>query len=280
VRKLKIALTQFSMEKSRADNVKKAFTYIEQASKGKADLILLPELFLGHYFCSEENEKFFHQAIEKNDSIIVKDFAECARKNNISIIFSFFEKEGPHYYNSVLHIQKNGELSKVYRKSHIPDGPGYEEKFFFKPGNTGFKVWSIEGVSFGVGICWDQWFPETARILALQGAEFLLYPTAIGTEPQDNGLDTRHSWRTVMLGHAVANAVPVLAANRVGQESKINFYGTSFVADHSGKVIQELNQEEGLLFQDFDFDVIKEYRAAFGFFRDRRPDLYAELVKN
>lgn len=192
---------------------------------------------------------------------------------------SFFEADGPHHYNSLAMVDPDGKVAGVYRKSHIPDGPGYEEKFYFRPGNTGFKVWDGPGAKLGIGICWDQWYPETARALMLMGAEVLFYPTAIGSEPHDEGLDTARLWRRAMIGHAVSNVVPVVAANRIGTEHGQTFYGTSFICDERGDILAELGRaEEGVITATLDLDRVKRHRAAFGFFRDRRPDLYGRLV--
>ena len=192
---------------------------------------------------------------------------------------SIFEKKGPEYFNSVVLVDADGALLGVYRKSHIPDGPGYQEKFYFRPGDTGFRVWNTMKGRVGVGICWDQWFPEAARAMALLGADILLYPTAIGAEPQDASLDTAARWRRAMQGHAVSNVIPVIAANRVGDEDGQVFYGTSFIANEVGDIVAELNrEEEGVISAVFDLDQIDRERAAWGFFRDRRPDLYDDLV--
>jgi len=195
---------------------------------------------------------------------------------------SIFERDGPHYYNSVVMLDVDGRPLGVYRKSHIPDGPGYQEKYYFRPGDTGFRVWDTKVGRIGVGICWDQWYPEAARAMALMGAEVLLYPTAIGSEPHDASLDTRDPWRRVMQGHAVANVIPVAAANRIGFEpgpsGGQNFYGSSFIADHRGDLAASLERgEEGVLTAEFDLDFLQTHRAAWGFFRDRRTDLYGAL---
>jgi len=203
----------------------------------------------------------------------------------VTIPTSFFEADGPHYYNSLAMIGPDGEVQGVYRKSHIPDGPGYEEKFYFRPGNTGFKVWpapqTAPGWTLGVGVCWDQWYPETARAMMLMGAELLFYPTAIGSEPHDTSLDTARLWRRAMVGHAVSNVVPIVAANRVGVEHDQTFYGTSFIADERGDILAELDREgEGVIVATLDLARIRRHRAAFGFFRDRRPELYGRLVQD
>jgi N-carbamoylputrescine amidase len=204
-----------------------------------------------------------------------------AAELGIWIPTSFFEADGPHHYNSLAMIGPDGKVAGVYRKSHIPDGPGYEEKFYFRPGNTGFKVWPGAGTTLGVGVCWDQWYPETARAMMLMGAEILFYPTAIGSEPHDPGLDTSRLWRRAMVGHAVSNVVPVVAANRIGTECGQRFYGHSFICDQRGDMLAEFGAEEtGVLVATLDLAEAKKHRAAFGFFRDRRPELYGRLVED
>jgi N-carbamoylputrescine amidase len=194
---------------------------------------------------------------------------------------SYFERDGQHYYNSVALVDADGSLQGTYRKSHIPDGPGYEEKFYFRPGNTGFRVWPTRFGRLGVGICWDQWFPEAARAMVLMGAEVLFYPTAIGSEPEDPGLDTRRLWQRAMLGHAISNLVPIVAANRTGTEEGQTFYGHSFVCDHFGDIVAELPAtEEGVIVYELDLAEAARRRAAFGFFRDRRPELYGRLCQD
>ncbi len=251
---------------------------VAAASQG-AQLVLLPELFAGAYFPRGEDDADFSRAATLDTSEPVTRLRAVAAQYRVAIPVSFFEREGPHYYNSVAFVNEHGLVTGVYRKSHIPDGPGYEEKFFFRPGNTGFKVFECHGVPVGVGICWDQWFPECARALALSGAELLLYPTAIGSEPHDPHLDTRLPWQRVMQGHAVANALPVLAANRVGTEGDTFFYGHSFICDEAGSILADLGVEAPkIALHTFDLEACRRYRAAFGFFRDRRPDLYTSLT--
>jgi N-carbamoylputrescine amidase len=206
-----------------------------------------------------------------------------ARELKVVIPISFFEKDGPRYYNSVAIADTDGEILGVYRKSHIPDGPGYQEKYYFRPGDTGFKVWKTAKGTIGVGICWDQWYPECARAMALMGAEVLFYPTAIGTEPYDTSLDTHARWQRAMQGHAVSNAIPVVASNRIGIENNDGetqtFYGHSFIADHTGELVQTFGKtDEGVLVHTFDLTGIESYRAEWGFFRDRRTDLYVKSI--
>jgi N-carbamoylputrescine amidase len=207
---------------------------------------------------------------------------KLADELQIWIPTSFFELDGPHHYNSLAMIGPDGKIAGVYRKSHIPDGPGYEEKFYFRPGNTGFKVWKgPEKSTLGVGVCWDQWYPETARAMMLMGADILFYPTAIGTEPHDPDLDTSRLWRRAMIGHAVSNVVPVVAANRIGTEHGQRFYGHSFICDERGDMLAEFGANEtGVLVAELDLAQAKKHRAAFGFFRDRRPELYGRLVQD
>ncbi len=208
---------------------------------------------------------------------------KLAGELKVVIPISFFEKDGPRYYNSVAIADADGEILGLYRKSHIPDGPGYQEKYYFRPGDTGFKAWKTRHGTIGVGICWDQWYPEAARAMMLEGAELLFYPTAIGSEPQDPSLETHKPWRLAMQGHAVANAVPIVAANRIGREENDgttqSYYGHSFVADHRGEIVESFGaKEEGVLVHSFDLAEIERYRADWGLFRDRRPDLYAKSI--
>jgi N-carbamoylputrescine amidase len=252
----------------------------EAAAKG-AQVILPPELFEGEYFCRIEDEGLFANARPTAEHKAVRAMQALAGELKVHIPTSFFEADGPHHYNSLAMIGPDGEIAGVYRKSHIPDGPGYEEKFYFRPGNTGFKVWDGPAAKLGVGVCWDQWYPETARAMMLMGAEILFYPTAIGSEPHDTSLDTARLWRRAMVGHAVSNVVPIVAANRIGTEHGQTFYGTSFIADERGDILAELDrEEEGVITATIDLARVKRHRAAFGFFRDRRPDLYGRLVED
>ena len=252
----------------------------EAASKG-AQVILPPELFEGEYFCRVEDEGLFANAKPVGEHKAVLAMRKLAAELGVTIPTSFFEADGPHHYNSLAMVGPDGAIMGVYRKSHIPDGPGYEEKFYFRPGNTGFKVWPGPSATLGVGVCWDQWYPETARAMMLMGAEILFYPTAIGSEPHDADLDTSRLWRRAMVGHAVSNVVPVVAANRIGTEHGQHFYGHSFIADERGDLIAEFGADEtGVLVATIDLDRVKRHRAAFGFFRDRRPDLYGRLTQD
>ncbi len=264
------------------DNLERTSYWVEQAAKRGAHIILPSELFEGLYFCSAQQEHWFDQANTVGKHPAVAAMKKIAAQLKVYIPCSFFEREGPHTFNSVAMIDSDGKVMGVYRKSHIPDGPGYQEKYYFKPGNSGFKVWATPFGNIGVGICWDQWFPEAARAMMLKGADILLYPTAIGSEPYDNDLDTSKIWQRAMQGHAVSNAVPVMAANRIGQEQangteaeSQHFYGQSFIADHTGEIIEQLSSdEEGLVISSFDFEELRNYRSSWGFFRDRREDLY------
>lgn len=260
-------------------NIDRIASLIRQAAGAGAQVILPPELFCGPYFCKRQEEHHFADAYAWQDHPAVKKLSPLAAELEVVIPVSIFERDGPHYYNSIVMLDTDGSALGVYRKSHIPDGPGYQEKFYFRPGDTGFKVWATAHGKIGVGICWDQWFPEAARAMALQGADVLLYPTAIGAEPQDAGLDTAARWRRAMLGHAVSNVIPVVAANRVGNEDGQVFYGTSFIADHSGEILSDMDRkQEGVITASVDLKAIERDRAAWGFFRDRRPDLYHDLV--
>ncbi len=282
--KIKVAITQFSMPDNYKKCIEKADNFIKTASKNGVDLLLLPELFEGYYFCQIENYDFFSKAEEAKDSKTLKHFQEMAKEYKIVLPISFFEKSGNCYFNSLAMIDKDGSIVDIYRKSHIPTGECYEEKFYFTPGDTGFKVFKTKAGNIGVGICWDQWFPETARILALKGAEILLFPTAIGSEPV-LPKDSKSHWQNVMKGHAAANIMPVMAANRVGVESmgksSMKFYGSSFIADQHGDFVEEMNrEEEGIRYAEFDLSEIAKERFGWGVYRDRRTDLYEDLLKH
>ena len=282
--KIKVAVTQFSMPDNYEKCIEKADEFIKTASKNGVDLLLLPELFEGYYFCQIENYDFFSKAEEAKDSKTLKHFQEMAKEYKIVLPISFFEKSGNCYFNSLAMIDKDGSVVDIYRKSHIPTGECYEEKFYFTPGDTGFKVFKTKAGIIGVGICWDQWFPETARILALKGAEILLFPTAIGSEPV-LPKDSKSHWQNVMKGHAAANIMPVMAANRVGVESmgksSMKFYGSSFIADQHGDFVEEMNrEEEGIRYAEFDLAEIAKERFGWGVYRDRRTDLYEDLLKH
>ena len=252
------------------------------ADKG-AQVILPSELFQGPYFCVTQEADWFATAHPWREHPCVTALAPVAKDLGVAIPVSIFERDGPHYYNSLVMLDADGEALGVYRKSHIPDGPGYQEKYYFRPGDTGFRVWNTRFGRVGVGICWDQWYPETARAMMLMGAEVLMYPTAIGSEPHDPSLDTAEPWRRAMQGHAVSNVVPVVGANRTGHEQVTEagqtFYGSSFIADHRGDLVETLGRhDEGVLVHSFDLDFLDRHRAAWGFFRDRRTDLYGALT--
>jgi N-carbamoylputrescine amidase len=274
-----VAALQLALPGPLEKNVTRVIALVKEAASKGAQVVLPPELFEGPYFCREERDEFFAWAKPAKDHPTILQFQRLAEELEIAIPVSFFEKDGPHHYNSVAMIDSGGALLGVYRKSHIPDGPGYEEKFYFRPGNTGFKVWQTRFGKLGVGICWDQWFPECARAMALMGADLLFYPTAIGSEPETPELDTKDLWQRVMIGHAVSNVIPVIAANRIGNEGGQIFYGHSFIADQRGEKVAELGRkDEGVITASFDLALVRQNRASFGFFRDRRPELYRGLV--
>jgi len=267
-------------------NIAAVAALVEQAAAAGAQLILPPELFSGPYFCREEDEALFALARPTAEHPSVIAMQALAAKLKVTIPTSFFERDGHHYYNTLAMIGPDGEVQGTYRKSHIPDGPGYEEKYYFRPGNTGFKVWDVPGeggalVKVGVGICWDQWYPECARAMALMGAEVLLYPTAIGSEPYDAELDTSRMWRRAMIGHAVSNCMPVVAANRIGTEGGQRFYGHSFISDEWGDFVADYGAgETGVLTARLDLARAARHRAGMGFFRDRRPQLYGRIAED
>jgi N-carbamoylputrescine amidase len=280
---IKVASSQFASSKNNFDgNMNKALEIAKKASDENVNILLFQELFQSEYFCSTKNEDFFELAIEFPTHNIFQIFSNFCKSNNIVVPISFFEKYQGKYFNSLVVIDADGSLSDIYRKSHIPEGPGYNEKFYFSPGDTGFKVFNTKFATIGCAICWDQWFPECARILTMQGAEILFYPTAIGSEPQDPDLDSRKHWRNVMIGHAAANQIPIVASNRVGIENEkditIKFYVNSLIIDHVGDVVSQMNEEEeGLRSHDFNIEEIRNYRQSWGNFRDRRPDLYKKI---
>jgi N-carbamoylputrescine amidase len=278
--KVTVAALQCAYGDDMAANIEHVSGMIAEAAGRGANVVLPSELLQGPYFCREESERHFSSAYPAASHPVVTALAPLARKLGVVIPASIFERDGPHYYNSLAMIDADGTVMGIYRKSHIPDGPGYEEKFFFRPGNSGFKVWPTKFGTLGVGICWDQWFPECARAMLLMGADILFYPTAIGSEPDNPGLDTKDLWQRAMIGHAVSNVVPVIAANRVGNEDGQVFYGSSFIANHRGDKVAELDRAEtGIITAMIDLDDVRAARAAFGFFRDRRPDLYGILTQ-
>jgi len=279
---LTVAALQCALGGDVATNVARVEALVREAAGKGATLVLPPELFEGPYFCREEKDVFFATARPVAEHPTIERFAALAKELGVAIPISFFERAGQAHYNSVVVLDADGKNLGLYRKSHIPDGPGYEEKFYFRPGNTGFKVWNgPHKTTLGVGVCWDQWYPETARAMMLMGADILFYPTAIGTEPHDPDLDTSRLWRRAMIGHAVSNVVPVVAANRIGTEHGQRFYGHSFICDERGDIQAEFGANEaGVLVATLDLTQAKKHRAAFGFFRDRRPELYGRLVED
>lgn len=285
VRTLSVVVIQILYGMDLQANIKKTEGFICEAALKGAQVILLLELFQGLYFCVVQEECWFVQVHLWREHSVVKVIVFLVGELGVVILISIFEREGSYYFNSLVMADADGSLMGVYRKSHIPDGPGYMEKYYFRPGDTGFKVWDTRFGRIGVGICWDQWYPECARAMALMGAEALFYPTAIGSEPHDASLDTALPWRRAMQGHAVSNVIPVIGANRIGFEpwdgypnGGQTFYGSSFVADHRGDLVSELGRaDEGLVSATFDLDFLTTHRAAWGFFRDRRPELYTAL---
>ncbi len=277
---LRLALVQLACSDDRERNLAKAESAVREAAAGGARLILLPELFEYLYWPQAEREEYFELAHGVDGHPFLLRFQALAAELGVVLPVSFFERAGQAHFNSLQMIDADGSALGIYRKSHIPDGPGYEEKYYFNPGDTGFKAWHTGVGVIGVGICWDQWFPECARAMALQGAEVLLYPTAIGSEPAAaGGFDTRDMWQRAMIGHAVANACYLGAANRVGTEGDATFYGSSFVADPSGEKLTEADRNaETVLYADLDLAAARRFRAGFGFFRDRRPELYGPLL--
>jgi N-carbamoylputrescine amidase len=279
--KLAVAALQLAFTDDVADNVAAVSELVREAAGKGAKLILPPELFEGHYFCRTQDESHFTRALPVGEHPVVTAMQRLAAELEVYIPTSFFEAEGHHHYNSLAMIDDKGAVMGVYRKSHIPDGPGYSEKFYFRPGNSGFKTFKTPFGTVGPGVCWDQWYPETARALMLEGAEILLFPTAIGTEPHDPDLDTSRMWRRAMIGHAVSNVVPVVAANRIGMEGEQRFYGHSFICDQRGDILAEYGATEtGVLTATLDLAQARAHRAAFGFFRDRRPELYGRLSQD
>ena len=283
MREVGLGCIQFACSDSVDENIATAERLIRAAAAGGANIVLVQELFESHYFCQEQDARHYTRARPLTGHTTIGHFSALARSLGVVIPVSFFEQANQAFYNSLAMIDADGSVLGVYRKSHIPDGPGYNEKFYFHPGDSGFKVWATRFGTIGCGICWDQWFPEAARAMALLGAEILLYPTAIGTEPQDPTLDSMAHWRTVMRGHAGANMMPLAAANRVGSETVSgriqSYYGSSFIAGPTGALEAEAERSgEAVLVARFDLDAIARERASWGIFRDRRPDLYGMLT--
>jgi N-carbamoylputrescine amidase len=267
---LTVAALQLAFGADLDENIANVSDLVREAAGKGAKVVLPPELFEGPYFCKTQDEGHFATAKPVSSHPAVLAMRRLAEELSIYIPTSFFELDGHHHYNSLAMIDDRGQVMGVYRKSHIPDGPGYSEKFYFRPGNTGFRTWPTPDATLGVGICWDQWYPETARALMLDGAE-----------PHDPDLDTSRLWRRAMIGHAVSNVVPVVAANRIGTEDGQRFYGNSFICDERGDILAEFGATEtGVLTATLDLEQAKRHRAAFGFFRDRRPDLYGRLTED
>jgi N-carbamoylputrescine amidase len=275
-----VAALQLALTDDVATNVRRVTDLVREAHARGARIVLPSELFEGHYFCDGQREQEFARARPVDDHPTLRHFQALAAELGVVIPVSFYEQAGPEYYNSVAVFDADGRMLGIYRKAHIPDGPGYQEKFYFKPGNTGLRAFSTRYGTLGVAICWDQWFPEAARAMTLAGADVLLYPTAIGSEPEEPELDSRDSWQRVMIGHAVANAAGVVAANRIGTERGKTFYGSSFVCDARGDKLAELPRDQpGIALATLDLEQIRRVRASMGFFRDRRPELYRVLTE-
>ena len=284
MRRLVVAAVQMAMVDDVAVNVATAERLVREAASRGARLVQIPELFEGHYFCTDQLAEHLTRARPLEGHPTIAHFARLAAELDVVLPVSFFERANNAAFNSVAIIDADGSVLGVYRKSHIPDGPGYSEKYYFNPGDTGFRVWDTKVGRIGVAICWDQWFPESARVLALRGAEVILYPTAIGSEPHDPTWDSSRHWQRVMQGHAGANLVPVVAANRVGIETgrrhTLTFYGTSFIAGPTGEVVVEADRtSETVITAEFDLDAVASLRHGWGVFRDRRPELYEPIVR-
>lgn len=277
-----VAATQMACSWDRQANIANADRLVREAAAKGAQIILIQELFETPYFCQKPNPQYLQLATPVEQNPAIQHFQKLAAELQVVLPISFFELAGRARFNSIAIIDADGELLGVYRKSHIPDGPGYHEKYYFNPGDTGFKVWNTRYARIGVAICWDQWFPETARSMALMGAELLFYPTAIGSEPHDASITSRDHWQRVQQGHAGANLMPLIASNRIGREEQdgydITFYGSSFIADQFGAKVEELDEtSEGVLVHSFDLDQLEHIRSAWGVFRDRRPNLYGSI---
>lgn len=282
MRKVKVAATQMSCSWNKEEVLDKAEKLVRKAAAEGANIILLQELFETPYFCQKQKFEYFDLAKPLSENAAVKRFTEVAKELQVVLPISFYEKMGNIAFNTIAIIDADGTILGTYRKTHIPDGLPYAEKFYFTPGDTGFKVWKTRYADIGVGICWDQWFPEAARSMALLGAELLFYPTAIGSEPTLN-VDSKSHWQHAMQGHAAANIMPVIASNRIGtetdDESSMTFYGSSFIADQTGTIVEEADREtESVLVHEFDLDAIAQMRREWGVFRDRRPEMYGTLM--
>ena len=280
---VKVAAIQLQMSQNQTQNINNAISKVTQAAKNGAKIILLPELFENLYFCKDMDKKYFSLAKELNNHPTIKIFSDLAKELKVVLPISYFEKSGNNYYNSLVVIDADGKVLDNYRKTHIPDGPGYEEKFYFKSGDTGFKVWDTKYAKLGVAICWDQWFSECARVMALKGAQILMYPTAIGSEPEIK-YDSKDAWQRVQMGHSIANTIPLIASNRVGYEigksCNINFYGSSFCTDNMGKIIAEASKDkEEIIYASYNLDEYKNMKEYWGLFRDRQPHSYLKICE-
>ncbi|MDO4622396.1 MAG: N-carbamoylputrescine amidase [Eubacteriales bacterium] len=291
MRNVTVAAVQMRCTNEVSDNIARADALVREAAAKGAQIILLPELFERPYFCQERRYEYYRFAAPTEKNPAVCHFMQIAKELSVVLPISFYEKDGKRLFNTTAVIDADGTLLGIYRKTHIPDDHYYQEKFYFTPGDTGFRTWKTRYGTIGVGICWDQWFPETARCLAINGAELLFYPTAIGSEPILN-CDSMPHWRRTMQGHAAANVMPVIAANRIGletvspceenggQTSVLNFYGSSFIADGTGELVESAGREEEcVLLHTFDLDELEEERLSWGLFRDRRPDCYTDLTQ-
>ena len=278
---VKVSAVQMQMSEDKSSNIHKAEKMAREAASNGAQIILLPELFEGYYFCKDMDENYFSWASPREGNKLIGRFSALAKELKAVILISYFEKSDEGYFNSLVVADADGSVMDNYRKTHIPDGPGYEEKFYFKPGNTGFKVYDTAYAKIGVGICWDQWFCETARALTLMGAEIIFYPTAIGSEPEIH-LDSKEHWQRVQMGHAATNTVPVVVANRIGEEKgatcTLNFYGSSFITDYTGAKIAEASRDkEEILYTEFDIEENQKQRHYWGLIRDRQPKAYGNI---
>jgi len=283
-RKVSVAATQMAVSKHYEQNIANAESLIEEAANLGAQIILLQELFSGYYFCKDQDAKYFSWAQSYKDSHLLSHFSSIAKQYEVVLPISYFEKDNQNFYNSLAVIDADGNILENYRKTHIPDGPGYQEKYYFTPGNSGFKVWKTKFATIGCGICWDQWFPECARSMALMGAELLFYPTAIGSEPPAPEYDSQPHWQRVMQGHAAANCMPVIASNRIGVETgescQITFYGSSFITDATGGIVSQASRDKReVVTHCFDLQEIALQRAQWGLFRDRRPSQYGLICR-
>lgn len=280
---LKVAAVQMKMGEDHSANRLRAEELVREAASQGAKIILLPELFEGLYFCKDMDASYFDWAKPREGNALLAQFSQLAKELKVVLLVSYFEKVEEEYFNSLVVMDNDGTIMENYRKTHIPDGPGYEEKFYFKPGDSGFKVWKTAYGTIGAGICWDQWFPETARSLALMGAELIFYPTAIGSEPEI-GVDSRDHWQRVQMGHAAANTTPVIAANRIGEEEgkscSLTFYGSSFMTDYTGAKIAEASRDnEEVIYAEYDLEANKKQKEYWGLFKDRRPECYGVLTR-